>query len=39
MGIDWGIIIQQFFSQAVGINAMVFAMAAIGLNTSVTQAC
>ena len=32
MGIDWGIIFQQFFSQAIGINAMVFAMAAIGLN-------
>ena len=32
MGIDWGIILQQFFSQAIGINAMVFAMAAIGLN-------
>ena len=32
MGIDFGIIIQQTFSQAVGINAMVFAMAAIGLN-------
>lgn len=32
MGIDWGIILQQFFSQSIGVNAMVFAMAAIGLN-------
>lgn len=32
MSIDWGIVFQQFFSQAVGVNAMVFAMAAIGLN-------
>ena len=29
---DWGIILQQFFSQSIGVNAMVFAMAAIGLN-------
>ena len=32
MGIDWGIVLQQMFSQSIGVNAMVFAMAAIGLN-------
>jgi len=32
MGIDWNIVFTQFFSQSIGVNAMVFAMAAIGLN-------
>ena len=35
MGIDWGIVLQQMFSQSIGVNAMVFAMAAIGLNIHV----
>lgn len=29
---NWNIIFTQFFSQSIGVNAMVFAMAAIGLN-------
>lgn len=29
---NWDLILQQMFSQSIGVNAMVFAMAAIGLN-------
>ncbi len=32
MGIDWNIVFTQLFSQAFGTQAMVFALAAIGLN-------
>ena len=35
MGIDWGLGLQQMFSQSICVNAMVFARAAIGLNIHV----